>query len=260
MSGTSRNPQPIDARPIDPRTGEPLEPKSQPGYYPGFHTMSQKAFWDEATRKVIVARVEHVPPIRFFSSGEAQLMAAVCDRILPQEDREESHKIPIVNAIDERLFENRLDGYRYEDMPPDQESYRLGLQGIEIVARYLFEKRFLDLSAREQESVLETIHDGNPPAAHDIWKQMDVERFWLLLVQDVIGVYYAHPYAWDEIGFGGPAYPRGYMRLESGEPEPWEVDERRYEWAAPADSPSAKFTKVGGAEEHKASPGQGGTH
>ena len=59
---------------------------------------------------------------------------------------------------------------------------------------------------------------------------MAVERFWLLLVQDVVGAYYAHPYAWDEIGFGGPAYPRGYMRLENGEPEPWEVDERRYEW------------------------------
>ena len=57
-----------------------------------------------------------------------------------------------------------------------------------------------------------------PPAAHDIWKQMDVKRFWLLLVQDVVGAYYAHPYAWDEIGFGGPAYPRGYMRLENSEP------------------------------------------
>lgn len=53
--------------PIDPHTGETLEPKSHPGYYPGFHTMSQKAFWDEATRRVIVARVEAVPPIRFFS-------------------------------------------------------------------------------------------------------------------------------------------------------------------------------------------------
>ena len=41
-----------------------------------------------------------------------------------------------------------------------------------------------------------------------------LHRFWLLLVHDVCAVYYAHPWAWDEIGFGGPAYPRGYMRLE----------------------------------------------
>ncbi len=249
-----------DARPVHPRTGKALDPKRQPGYYPGFHTMSQKAFWDEATRKVIVTRVERVPPIRFFSPEDARLMAAICDRILPQEDRDEHHKIPVLNVIDERLYENRLEGYRYEDMPPDSEAYRLGLQGIAEIAQHMFGKPFLDISVRQQESVLETLHDGNPPVAHHIWKQMDVGRFWLLLVQDVVGAYYAHPYAWDEIGFGGPAYPRGYMRLEGGEPEPWEVDERRYEWAPPAGSPSAKFTKVGGVEEHKASPGQGGTH
>ena len=25
--------------------------------------------------------------------------------------------------------------------------------------------------------------------------------------------FYSHPWAWNEIGFGGPAYPQGYMRL-----------------------------------------------
>ncbi len=83
---------------------------------------------------------------------------------------------------------------------------------------------------REQEEILKSIHDGKPQAAQEIWKQMNIERFWTLLVTDVVSVYYAHPWAWDEIGFGGPAYPRGYMRLEEGEPEPWEVDEQRYEW------------------------------
>ena len=39
------------------------------------------------------------------------------------------------------------------------------------------------------------------------------------------GAYYAHPYAWDEIGFGGPAYPRGYFALNNGAPEPWEPRE-----------------------------------
>lgn len=249
-----------DARPVDPRTGEALAPKPQPGYYPDYRCMSQKAFWDEATRKLVISRIENVPPIRFFTPEESEVMAAVCGRILPQEDRDEQHKIPVLNAIDSRLFENRLDGYRYENMPPDQEAYRLGLKAIAEIAQHMHGKPFLDLGAREQESVLETLHDGNPPAAHDVWQRMEVERFWLLLVQDVVGAYYAHPYAWDEIGFGGPAYPRGYMRLEGGEPEPWESDEQRYEWAPPSTSRSAKFTKVGGKEEHRAIPGQGGTH
>jgi len=57
-----------------------------------------------------------------------------------------------------------------------------------------------------------------------------------MLLEDSVNVYYAHPWAWDEIGFGGPAYPRGYMRLENGLPEPWETDEVRYIWTAPADT------------------------
>ena len=71
------------------------------------------------------------------------------------------------------------------------------------------------------------------PGAEEIWQRMPMHRYWGLVVQDCVEMYYAHPWAWDEIGFGGPAYPRAYMRLERGEPEPWEVEEQRYEWGAP---------------------------
>ena len=82
--------------------------------------------------------------------------------------------------------------------------------------------------------MLKAIHDGKPEAAADIWKKMSVHRFWQMIMGDAIDAYYAHPWAWDEIGFGGPAYPRAYTRLERGEPEPWEVEEKRYDWLAPA--------------------------
>ncbi len=248
--------------PYDPQTGKPLPPRAQPGYYPGFSTLSQQAFWDEATRKVVRERMEHVPPVRFFSPDEAQLMEAVCNRILPQDDRDEAHKIPIVPRIDERLWSGRIDGYRYADMPPDPEAHRLGLQAIDAIAQHLYATSFVNLIGEEQDRVLKTIHDDEPPAAHDIWKRMSVKRFWLLLVQDVVEAYYAHPYAWDEIGFGGPAYPRGYMRLEHGRPEPWEVEEQRYEWAAPRDSLSDCYEMVGKQEssQETMTPGQEGSH
>ena len=83
--------------PVDPETKQPLQPMAQPGYYPGYSTLSQKAFWDEATCNVVLARVEQVPPVRFFSPQEAELMQAVCDRLLPQDDRDEAHKIPVLN-------------------------------------------------------------------------------------------------------------------------------------------------------------------
>ena len=88
---------------------------------------------------------------------------------------------------------------------------------------------------------------------------MNIDRFWTLLLGDVCSIYYAHPWAWDEVGFGGPAYPRGYMRLEEGEPEPWETGERRYQWAAPADTISDREEQHGGGAEHQTGT-EGGTH
>ncbi|HXR79013.1 MAG TPA: gluconate 2-dehydrogenase subunit 3 family protein [Bryobacteraceae bacterium] len=246
--------------PIDPNTHEPLPPVRQPGYYPGYSTLAQQTFWDAKTRSVILHRVNHTPPIRFFDSEQAALMKAVCDRIIPQDDRDPAYRIPIVNYIDERLHEDKIDGFRYENMPADRDVYRLGLQAIDMLAQDRGGLRFVNLDARRQDEVLKSIHDGNAPAAQEIWNHMSIQRFWKGLVSDCASAYYSHPWAWDEIGFGGPAYPRGYMRLEGGEPEPWEVDEVRYEWQTPPDSLSDVYEPAGGDSEQKGHPGQGGTH
>ncbi|MGH9477268.1 MAG: gluconate 2-dehydrogenase subunit 3 family protein [Terriglobales bacterium] len=219
-------------------------PARQIGYYPGYSTLAQQAFWDAATRRVVLRRIEPPPPLRFFGPSEASRMQAVCDRILPQDDRPLDYRIPIVPYIDQRLAEGIGAGYRYADMPPDGDAHRLGLRAVDEIALHLFTREFLRLANRERDQVLLTLHDAQPPAALAIFRQMSVQHYWSLLVTDVVQVYYAHPWAWDEIGFGGPAYPRGYMRLERGEAEPWERPEQRYEWCAPADSLSGTCTPL----------------
>jgi len=244
---------------IDSRTGEPKPPAKQPGYYPGYSTLAQKNFWDAATRHEIENRVYNVPEIRFFTPEELPLMTVVCDRIMPQDDRVPERRIPIVNYIDERLFENKIGGYRYEDMPDDREAHRLGLEAIDRTARAVYGMPFLDLDPLRQDLVLKTIHDGKELAAPDIWPRMSIDRYWHLLVQDCVEAYYSHPWAWDEIGYGGPVYPRAYTRLEGGLPEPWEVDEQRYEWSAPATSISDAYEETGAGSD-TTHHGQGGTH
>lgn len=213
-----------------------LTQRAQPGYYPGYRTLAQQDYWDEATRKTVKDRIASSPPVRFFSSDEVALLQAVIDRVLPQDDRTAETRVPILPGIDERLYNNELNGYRYEDMPPDREAYRLGLRAINQMAEERFQMPFLKLSTLPQELILKSMHDGAPDPDITIWKQMPVRRFWTMLLEDCVTAYYAHPWAWDEIGFGGPAYPRGYMRLENGLPEPWETDEVRYVWSAPADT------------------------
>lgn len=247
------------SRPFDSLTGEELKPSPQPGYYRGFSTLDQKKFWDEATRNVVTSRTTDVPPIRFFSESEAQLMDAVIARIVPQDDRTPDKQIPILPSIDERLYKNELAGFRYEDMPPDREAYRVGLSAIDEMAQQRFQAPFVNLTIHRQELILKSLHDGKPDPEHPVWKQMPVYRFWALLAGDCVAAYYAHPWAWDEIGFGGPTYPRGYMRLENGQPEPWEVDETRYEWSTPVDSVSHLDLETAPPPYSSAS-GQGGTH
>ncbi len=235
-----------------------MQPRKQPGYYPGFSTLSQKAYWDAATRAEIEKRVYHVPEIRFFSTDEVPLITAVCDCIIPQDDRLPDRRIPVVNYLDERLFENKIDGYRYEDMPPDREAHRLGLLAIDQTAQAIHAARFTEIGRIKQDFILKSIHDGEKLGAHDIWTRMSIHRYWQLLVGDCVSGYYSHPWAWDEIGFGGPAYPRAYMRLEDGLPEPWEVDEQRYQWTAPFDTISDAYEKTGAGETTH--HGQAGTH
>jgi hypothetical protein len=90
--------------------------------YPGYNVLDK---WsspdcDDQTREVVRRRLEEVPPIRFFTDYEALTLAAIAERIVPQPDRDDEEKIPIVPWIDEKLHEDKRDGYRYEELPPQR--------------------------------------------------------------------------------------------------------------------------------------------
>jgi hypothetical protein len=87
----------------------------------------KKKSWEQATREAVIGRIGKVPAIRFFSSEEAALLGAVVDRVMPQNDRSEDRTIPILPILDDRLFKNSPNGFRYEDMPPDREAYQLAI-------------------------------------------------------------------------------------------------------------------------------------
>ena len=57
--------------------------------------------------------------------------------------------------------------------------------------------------------------------------EIDASSAWSVVMRGALAAFYSHPWAWNEIGFGGPAYPRGYMRLQVGHAgrEPSEADE-----------------------------------
>jgi hypothetical protein len=244
--------------PRDAKTLEALPPVAQPGYYPGFSTLSQSPFWDDATRQVVDKRVKQPGARKFFSEDAWTFWSAVFEHLIPQTDRTPERQIPLIPMLDERLAANRTVGYRYDDMPHDSVVYEIGIEAIDKEAQHRYGGAFLLLSSLHQDEVLKAIAQGKPQAAAGVWKKMSVKRFWQMIMTDAIDAYYAHPWAWDEIGFGGPAYPRAYTRLERGEPEPWEVEEQRYDWLAPAMTVSSEVDASG--DDDQAHHGSGGTH
>lgn len=247
----------IERLPVDPWTNRPIPPKAQPGYYPGYSTLDQAAFWDQATRDVVLQRVQEVPPMRFFTGGDEPLFRAIVNTILPQDDRGADHKIPLAEMMDKSIHEGKIHGYRYENMPPMQQAWRLGLQAISALAWYLHGRAFVELNLKQQDEVMLAIREGDTSVPEYVWSQMASNHFWAIMIHSAVESYYAHPWAWDEIGFGGPAYPRPYFRLERGEPEPWEVDEQRYEWEEPPQARSGGYHSMSGDHPHKSHTGGG---
>lgn len=179
--------------------------------------------WNPQTRAVVDRRLHRVPERRFLAPCEWATLEAVCARLVPQPDRSED-PVPIVPWIDQKLHENQGDGFRYDNMPPLRQAWRLGIAGIEKEAHRRHHRGLAELAAEQQDGILRAIQRGEVKG--DLWEELPPERFFTsTLLSTVVSVYYAHPAAWSEIGFGGPASPRGYVRLGPDQRDPWEARE-----------------------------------
>jgi hypothetical protein len=178
--------------------------------------------WNDQTREVVRRRLEEVPKRRFLSQEQWCLLEAIAARLIPQPDRGEP--VPIVPWIDDMLHHNRTPGYRYEGMPPMRDAWQQGLDAVEAESQQRHSQSFVALSESEQDALLRAIQFGKVECHQ--WRTLPAKRFFKsLLLKEVVSTYYAHPAAWNEIGFGGPASPRGYVRLGFDERDPWEAKE-----------------------------------
>ena len=202
-----------------PGTALRLDPAHGGGRYPGFDTMAQSRHWDAATTGVVAPRVGIPVALRFFTPQEESVAAARTDQLLGQR---EDPRVPVVPMIDERLAERQGDGWHHADMPEDGQAWRASLAGLDADAREAFGADFAECAWGDQEATLRAVQHASGQ-----WHGMPSGSIWSLWTRYADTAFYAHPWAWDEIGFGGPAYPRGYKNLGVGALEPWEVRDAR---------------------------------
>lgn len=176
--------------------------------FPGYDVLDQREHWDRRTSEVVMRRLGPHGAARFFSPAEE----GVCRVLLTALLGLEPEGVPVFELVDQRLADGITDGWRYDDMPHDGDAWRRSLAEL---GRRSFER----MAEFERRRLLESIRTG------DRFAGMPARRLWDLWLRTACTAYYSHPAAWSEIGFGGPAYPRGYKNVGLNRREPWEVEE-----------------------------------
>lgn len=195
--------------------------------YPGYDVLAKRdtPSWNEQTRKVIDARLA-VPPStpRFFTGHEFATVEAIVARLVPQ--RPGGPQIPVAALVDQKLHQGRGDGYRGPGMPREHEAWRRGLRALDKEAQEAHGVDFVGLPADAQDALLRRMEEGE--LKHPAWEGMPSKTFFKQRMgHDVVLAYYSHPTAWNQVGWGGPASPRGYVRTGYDERDPWEAAEAK---------------------------------
>lgn len=196
--------------------------------YPGYDVLAKRdtPSWNEQTRAVIEERLAINPEThRFFSDEEWPTLKAVCARIVPQPG-DRSQPVPVAAMVDEKIHKGHGDGFRNAKLPRMDEAWRRGLKALDAEAKDAHGAGFHELPPDKQDQLLRLIEQGK--ATSDAWGEMPSSLFFKeRILTDVVKSYYAHPTAWNEIGWGGPASPRGYVRVDVDRHDPWEAAEAK---------------------------------
>jgi hypothetical protein len=197
------------------------------GRFPGFEVLGQAGHWDPVTAGLIKARTGPQPAPQFFTEIEQAAAAALLDQLTGQCD--EPLEVSLLEMVDARLAAGETDGWRYADMPEDGQAWRDTLGYLDKDAHTRCGTSFADASEPDQQALIQAVQDGGHGGE---WHGLPAARVWSLWTRYACTALYSHPRAWSEIGFPGPAYPRGYKNAGVGKREPFEVPDAR-----PAEDP-----------------------
>ncbi|MDH2442769.1 gluconate 2-dehydrogenase subunit 3 family protein [Amnibacterium sp. CER49] len=187
--------------------------------FPTFRVLAQAPAWDAATRELVLSRVRPPHPPVYLNGHEFATATALVGQLLDLDDELAAH---LAASIDHRLTEDETDGWHYDDMPVDHDVWRQVLAGLDDDARQRNGTTFVELPAAEQHALLHALHTSQDERWHDLNRG----HTWDLLLRYTCTAYYAHPAAWDEMGWPGPAYPRGYKNIGIDAREPFEQEDR----------------------------------
>ncbi len=194
--------------------------------YPGYDVLAKRhtPSWDVPTRRVIDARLAIGTEPKYLTATEFATLTAIAARIVPQPKTRPL--IPVAALIDHKLHIDKTDGFRHQGLPREREAWRVGLKALNAEAQAAYGGDFKELDPTRQDALLKRMQQGDLHAGE--WGAMPPNTFFTQrMAHDIVMAYYSHPTSWNEIGWGGPASPRGYVRMDFDERDPWEGAEMK---------------------------------
>ncbi len=188
--------------------------------YRGYDVLKEKEEWDQHTREIVLKRLGPFNKPQFLTDNEVKLIRVIAGHLV----YENRHDILdfVIDHLDQKLSSNIGESQRAPDAPPAKDLIRLGLRAIDKSANVQFGAAFLELSTEQQYEIIAALQKAKSPLISD-WSKIPQKELFKKLASEIASAYFSHPVIWSEIGYGGPAYPRGYVRVEFGLTDPWEA-------------------------------------
>ncbi len=188
------------------------------GLYPDYDVLALQDEWDDHTREIVNKRLG---PFQFklLTQWERDMIKTVGQHLI-YDNREEILDW-IAAHVDHKLNSPLGEGQRKPKTPPQKILIRDGLKALDNWAKHSFSTSFISLEMDQQFQIISSLQFGWLEQLKD-WDEGLQKDLFKKLVGLVVDAYYSHPWVWSEIGYGGPAYPRGYVRVGLGLTDPWE--------------------------------------
>lgn len=181
--------------------------------------MKEKEHWDDHTREIVEKRLQQ-KDYQNLSLHESILLHHIASQLL--DDTRDSVLHYVVDHFDQQLGSDIGENQRKADVPKASVLIREGIRAIENYATLTYGKQYAGLPDEEKQAILTKIQNNQIDLTAD-GIHIPAKELFNKLHNEAAIAYYSHPTVWSEIGYAGPAYPRGYVRSELSQRDPWEA-------------------------------------
>lgn len=188
--------------------------------YPSFDVMNEKNEWDDHTQTIVTSRLKANEDYKFLTPAEADMVRRISSLLVNDDTPDVLHFV--VAHIDQSLHESPGESQRKAGVPEASALVRSGLKAIEQGAQSQYGSSYTNLDIAEQKRYLQHLSESIAKP-QEVWTAIPQEALFMKFQNLTVEAYCSHPRVWSEIGYAGPAYPRGYVRTQLGQLDPWEA-------------------------------------